>query len=815
MLQPRTSAGSYPARIINDHLKILPCGPGGTLLAAGLAARSRDARQILAAAAGVHTDDGNVVDAVSARLASRRSAHGVDPWAVCDLARLMALQELESTDPRDALVLLDAALDGLGPARIAPEHQGFHAQLALRLGHAARARDLLRVYRRIPDGIRAAVSLDLDNPFERHADTNRWLNGFQALLPPARWWLAENTAAGNGAAADAPALDRLRAGAHRAVPGSCRITTIVTTFRPDEALLTAVRSLAAQSWIDHEVIIVDDGSPADHDDVLRRAAGLDPRVRLLRLPCNSGTYRARNAGLDAATGALVTFQDSDDWSHPERLARQAQPLLDENALFCTTSVGMRVSENLVVTRPGWADHRSYNISSMMFRREAALEQLGYLDIVRKGGDAEYVDRARAVFGRPAVRHLTGPPLALIRLSAGSLSAADIRSGWIHPARRAYLSAFTAWHRGIAAGQCDPRRPRFPRDRPFAAPRHLGSAVAVARPSCDVVLAGDWTAMDPTTAAALGRIKALSRRNLRVGVLHLDVLRNLGRARLHLDPAVQDLINGGRVEQVMLSDDIAPALLIVDSPTSLLFPSCMESRVRPLRLLIHTGHAPADRTGPAYDPGICETTAQDVFGTRPQWCPQTPLVRAGLAAHPHRLTLSPVDLPATIDVDQWRLPVRASVRSTRPVVGQSVAGDIARSPADRQRLRALFAGSRLADVRLLTAPPGTPTADDPALPGNWLVFTPDDVNMRGFLHQLDFYVAFPPTAGGPTIASLQAMAAGCVVLLPPPVRGDLRRRRGLLRGRRCVADRPPLPQGAQPVPGAEPTRRAVRPRTRRP
>src|SRR4029453_16302497 len=127
-------------------------------------------------------------------------------------------------------------------------------------------------------------------------------------------------------------------------------------------------------------------------------------------------------------------------------------------------VGLRVPPALLVSRVGFAQTRSYNLSSLMFRREIALRRLGHLDPVRKGADAEYVERARAVFGRPATQHLTGPPLALIRLSTDSLSSADYRPGWMHPARRSYLSAFQAWHTRVATGAADPVEVRA-----FAAP----------------------------------------------------------------------------------------------------------------------------------------------------------------------------------------------------------------------------------------------------------------------------------------------------------------------------------------------------------
>src|SRR4029078_8523964 len=128
---------------------------------------------------------------------------------------------------------------------------------------------------------------------------------------------------------------------------------------------TTVRSLVAQTWTNHEILLVDDGSPVEFDPILRAATGLDPRVRLIRMVTNGGTYLARNAGLDAASGDFVTFQDSDDWSHPLRLELQIATLLADEPIFSTTSVGMRVTADLLVSRPGVPAFRSYNLSSLM------------------------------------------------------------------------------------------------------------------------------------------------------------------------------------------------------------------------------------------------------------------------------------------------------------------------------------------------------------------------------------------------------------------------------------------------------------------
>jgi hypothetical protein len=689
------------------------------LAVAALQARSIAARGPLARAAGA---------ASAAELIA--GAPG-DPWITGELARVIALQELTRDDLGDALTVLGRLRRA---ATIAPDHQGLHCQLAYGVGDRALTKALLTEYAGVAEPIRTALTLDLANPYAG-GDGSDWDIG--VLLPGPSVRIAEGTGA---------PLDRLATGPVQRTGHPRRITTIVTTYRPDQALLTAVRSLVAQTWTNHEILVVDDGSPASFDAVLRSAAAIDPRVRIIRMVANGGTYVARNAGLDAATGDFVTFQDSDDWSHPARLEKQVAPLLADDAIFSTTSVGMRVTPELVLTRPGVAQTRSYNLSSLMVRRTTALNFVGHLDPVRKGADAEYVERARAVFGRPATMHLTGAPLALIRLSGGSLSSADYRTGWMHPARRSYLSAFQTWHASIRRGSASATTPRA-----FAAPRRLRGETGAK--AYDVVLAGDWTTAGGAGVAGTGQLRALTRRGFRAALLQLDVLANLRGGPRNLDPAVQELINSGDLTQVELTDDVRTRLVVARSARVLQHAPDLDSGVRAQRVVIE-----ADTVSRS-----AAAAARRLFGRRPLWAPAGPDGRRLLADALDGDGLAALDLPGTVDAGQWRLD-RRGPRADRPVVGRTCHG----GRAEWQRLRDELPDTARVDVRLLDA-------DSTAVgsfgrfgtPRNWLVYTPADVSLRSFLYQIDFYLHLPP-AGAPADPSpdlLTALAAGCVVVLP--------------------------------------------------
>src|SRR5699024_7310953 len=94
-----------------------------------------------------------------------------------------------------------------------------------------------------------------------------------------------------------------------------KVSVILPAYNAETGLHVAIESILNQTWENLELIIVDDCSPDGTYDVAKRYEALDERVKVLQTPVNSGPYIARNIGLKAATGAFVTINDADDWSH--------------------------------------------------------------------------------------------------------------------------------------------------------------------------------------------------------------------------------------------------------------------------------------------------------------------------------------------------------------------------------------------------------------------------------------------------------------------------------------------------------------------
>jgi GT2 family glycosyltransferase len=94
----------------------------------------------------------------------------------------------------------------------------------------------------------------------------------------------------------------------------CQESPLVSVIMPmrdrAEVVGDAVRSVLAQSYINLELIVVDDGS---RDDSLAVVRGFtDPRIRLLARRRAGGVSAARNRGLAAARGELIAYLDSDN-----------------------------------------------------------------------------------------------------------------------------------------------------------------------------------------------------------------------------------------------------------------------------------------------------------------------------------------------------------------------------------------------------------------------------------------------------------------------------------------------------------------------
>ncbi|MEU7582715.1 bifunctional glycosyltransferase family 2 protein/CDP-glycerol:glycerophosphate glycerophosphotransferase [Streptomyces sp. NPDC041068] len=98
-----------------------------------------------------------------------------------------------------------------------------------------------------------------------------------------------------------------------------RFSVIVPAYKVQAYLHECLASVLEQSFTDLELIAVDDCSPDASGAIIDEFAARDPRVKAVHLTENVGLGRARNAGMERATGDYLIFLDSDDSLTPGSL----------------------------------------------------------------------------------------------------------------------------------------------------------------------------------------------------------------------------------------------------------------------------------------------------------------------------------------------------------------------------------------------------------------------------------------------------------------------------------------------------------------
>jgi hypothetical protein len=227
------------------------------------------------------------------------------------------------------------------------------------------------------------------------------------------------------------------------------VTVIMTTFNAKDTVEWAVRSVLSQDHRRLELIVVDDVSTDGTREILKKLRRSHPRIKLVFLKRNRGTYFAKNIGLRLAKGDVITFQDADDWSHPARVRLQLWRLMVSGAIAtrCSyvrhhTSLNQLVKVNGRVESPGYI--------TLMAHRDV-FEEDGYFDCSRRAADDELICRLQALHGTDAVDTFMLPAYVALYsdqsliADSSKYSAKEGLSFRLGEDREHYKQAYNAWH----------------------------------------------------------------------------------------------------------------------------------------------------------------------------------------------------------------------------------------------------------------------------------------------------------------------------------------------------------------------------------
>ena len=213
------------------------------------------------------------------------------------------------------------------------------------------------------------------------------------------------------------------------------VSIIMPSFGTAPFIAESIESVQAQSYKNWELIIVDDCSPDNTDDVVRPYLS-DERIKYLKNEKNSGAAVSRNRALREAKGKWIAFLDSDDLWMPEKLEKQIRFMEKNGYCFSYTNYaeidtedhrnGITVTGPKKVTKTGFFNYCWPGCLTVMYDAET----VGLIQIADIKKNNDYAMWLKVC--RKADCYLLDEELALYRRGReGSVSTQSIKAmiGW--------------------------------------------------------------------------------------------------------------------------------------------------------------------------------------------------------------------------------------------------------------------------------------------------------------------------------------------------------------------------------------------------
>lgn len=170
------------------------------------------------------------------------------------------------------------------------------------------------------------------------------------------------------------------------------VSIIMPSYNTAKYIKESIESVISQTYVNWELIIVDDCSTDNTDDVVKQFLS-DTRIKYLKNETNSGAAVSRNRAIKEAQGRWIAFLDSDDLWSPEKLEKQIAFMEENGYVFTFTDYNIQLNGKwlpYVFTGPKVVNKRKlknycyFSTITVMYERES----IGLVQIipVKKNND---------------------------------------------------------------------------------------------------------------------------------------------------------------------------------------------------------------------------------------------------------------------------------------------------------------------------------------------------------------------------------------------------------------------------------------------
>lgn len=169
-----------------------------------------------------------------------------------------------------------------------------------------------------------------------------------------------------------------------------KVSIIICSYNREKLIGRAVESILLQSFTDFEIIVIDDASTDNTEQVVRSLMQKDLRIKYYKNKTNLGISKSRNYGVKLSNGEYIAMLDSDDyWIDNFKLQKQIEILdndknigligsaircEDENEKFIKNDIFNREDTKI---RKVILSKNQFAQSSVLFRKDIFQETGGY------------------------------------------------------------------------------------------------------------------------------------------------------------------------------------------------------------------------------------------------------------------------------------------------------------------------------------------------------------------------------------------------------------------------------------------------------
>ncbi|MBD2845924.1 glycosyltransferase family 2 protein [Paenibacillus sp. IB182496] len=340
-----------------------------------------------------------------------------------------------------------------------------------------------------------------------------------------------------------------------------KVSVIMPVYNAEHTVETAIKSILNQSWSNLELIIVDDCSNDNSLELVKKLAVKDHRIKILQNEQNAGPYVCRNMGIEISEGEFITCNDSDDWSHAQKIEFQVLHLINNPNVMGNTSQQVRATSDMEFYRRGNLRLVFTNISSFMFRKKPVLNKVGYLDEVRFGADSEYIRRVRKIFGKNSVADLSTGPLSFQRQSSTSLTgnSAFGYHGFLMGARQEYFESQSFYHQNATSLFYE----RNGNERPFPVPEPMLPNRIKSENELrkfDVIIISDFRKLTGNERELLELIKLSIDNNLKTGIIQMSLYEINPTYKMYDE--IRSIIDGQNIQKVVYGEKVTSDKIII-------------------------------------------------------------------------------------------------------------------------------------------------------------------------------------------------------------------------------------------------------------